>query len=171
MNFGRRRPLPSQEQQKIGLSISDAVQQLLEDRRILLEDLRKVIHHAETTGQKLIQKSTGHFKASYTPYKATFWVEYSPGENGFIVHNAYSHRMEVIGRRALMTSDYVQPEDLTWKCRQCGEYLVVGKVTLVYLGNQFTAELPRCPRCGLVMISEAVALGKMAEVEQILEDK
>ena len=86
-----------QEQQKIGLYISDEVQQVLEDRRILLEDLRKVIHHAETTGQKLIQESTGHFKASYTPYKATFWVEYSPGENGFIVHNAYSHRMEVMG--------------------------------------------------------------------------
>lgn len=70
-----------------------------------------------------------------------------------------------------MTGDYVQPEDLTWKCQTCDEYLVVGRVTLAYLGNQFTAELPRCPRCGLVLISEALALGKMAEVEQILEDK
>jgi hypothetical protein len=47
----------------------------------------------------------------------------------------------------------------------------VGKVTVAYLGNQFTAELPQCPRCGMVLISEAMALGKMAEVEQILEDK
>ena len=70
-----------------------------------------------------------------------------------------------------MTSDYLQPEDLIWKCQKCGEFLVVGKVTLAYLGNQFTAELPQCPRCGLVLISEALALGKMAEVEQILEDK
>ena len=70
-----------------------------------------------------------------------------------------------------MTNGYVQPEDLTWKCQKCGEYLVVGKVTIAYLGNQFTAELPKCPRCGMVLISEALALGKMAEVEQILEDK
>ena len=90
-----------QEQQKIGLYISDEVKQLLEDRRILLEDIQKVIYHAETTGQKLTQESTGRYKASYTPYKATFWVEYSPHKDGFIVHNAYSHRMEVMGRGPL----------------------------------------------------------------------
>ena len=70
-----------------------------------------------------------------------------------------------------MTSNYVQPEDLTWKCQNCDENLIVGKVTVAYLGNQFTAELPQCPRCGMVLISEALALGKMSEVEQILEDK
>jgi hypothetical protein len=70
-----------------------------------------------------------------------------------------------------MSTGYVHPEDLTWKCAACGEHLVVGTVTISYLGNQFTAELPRCPRCGLVLISESLALGKMAEVEQILEDK
>ncbi len=70
-----------------------------------------------------------------------------------------------------MNNGYVQAEDLTWKCAVCNEPLVVGTVTISYLGNQFTAELPRCPRCGLVLISEALALGKMAEVEQILEDK
>jgi glutamate synthase (NADPH/NADH) small chain len=83
------------DQQKIVLHISDEVQLLLEDRRILVEDLQQVIHQAETTGQKLLQESSGHYKASYTPFKATFWVEYSPHQDGFIVHNAYSHRMEV----------------------------------------------------------------------------
>jgi ribosomal protein L32 len=70
-----------------------------------------------------------------------------------------------------MNSGYVQPEDLTWKCQRCNEYLIVGTVTVTYLGNQFTTELPKCPRCGMVLISETLALGKMAEVEQILEDK
>lgn len=86
-----------EEQLKIRLFVSEEVQRVLEDRRILLEDLRKVIHHAETTGQRLIQESTGHYRASYTPYKATFWVEYSPSQDGFIVYQAYSHRMEVLG--------------------------------------------------------------------------
>ena len=27
----------------------------------------------------------------------TFWVKYSPGENGFTVHNAYCHRMKIVG--------------------------------------------------------------------------
>jgi hypothetical protein len=47
----------------------------------------------------------------------------------------------------------------------------VGSVAVEYMGNQFTTELPTCPGCGFVLISEALALGKIAEVEQILEDK
>ena len=65
----------------------------------------------------------------------------------------------------------VNPEDLEWTCHKCGEHLVGGQVTVNYLGNQFTVDLPKCPKCGLVLITEEVAMGKMAEVEQILEDK
>jgi glutamate synthase (NADPH/NADH) small chain len=82
---------------KIKLHIAPEVQNLLEERRILIEDLQKVIHHAETTGRKLIHPKTGHFKASFKPYKVTFWIEYSPSDGGYIVHNAYTHRMEVTG--------------------------------------------------------------------------
>ena len=38
-----------------------------------------------------------------------------------------------------MNSGYVQAEDLTWKCATCRESLVVGTVTVSYLGSQFTA--------------------------------
>jgi glutamate synthase (NADPH/NADH) small chain len=82
---------------KIVLHIAPEVQNLLEQRRILIEDLQKVIHHAETTGRKLVHPKTGHFKASFKPYKVTFWVEYSPSKDGYVVHNAYAHRMEVSG--------------------------------------------------------------------------
>jgi hypothetical protein len=27
----------------------------------------------------------------------TFWLEYSRSDDGYIVHNAYTHRMEVAG--------------------------------------------------------------------------
>jgi ribosomal protein S27AE len=70
-----------------------------------------------------------------------------------------------------MTDEYVTPEDLEWICGKCGGRLKVSPVNVEYMGNTFAAELPKCPRCGLVMVSETVALGKMAEVEQILEDK
>jgi hypothetical protein len=39
------------------------------------------------------------------------------------------------------------------------------------MGGTYVVELLKCPRCGLVFIPEDLALGKMAEVEQILEDK
>lgn len=70
-----------------------------------------------------------------------------------------------------MNGDYSRPEDLTWQCRKCNVNLVTGPVTLSYMGNRMTADLPRCPVCGFVLISEQLALGKMAEVEQVLEDK
>lgn len=70
-----------------------------------------------------------------------------------------------------MIGNYSRPEDLAWKCRKCNVNLVVGSVTLSYMGNQMTADLPRCPICGFVLISAELALGKMAEVEQVLEDK
>jgi hypothetical protein len=58
-----------------------------------------------------------------------------------------------------------------WQCFRCHRELVVGTVTVTYLGNRFTADLPHCLGCGMVLVSEELALGKMAEVEQILEDK
>jgi hypothetical protein len=70
-----------------------------------------------------------------------------------------------------MNGDYSRPEDLTWQCSKCKVNLVVGPVTLSYMGNRMTADLPQCPVCGFVLISEELALGKMAEVEQVLEDK
>ncbi len=70
-----------------------------------------------------------------------------------------------------MKTENVRPEDLQWQCRRCQCALVVGPVTVEYLGNRFSTDLPYCPGCGQVLVSEAVALGKMAEVEMILEDK
>ena len=71
----------------------------------------------------------------------------------------------------MKSDDNVRPEDLEWRCDKCDRDLVVGSVNVTYMGNHFTADLPHCPQCGRVLISEHVALGKMAEVEQLLEDK
>ena len=70
-----------------------------------------------------------------------------------------------------MKNDNVQPEDLKWRCERCQCGLVVGPVAVTYMNNRFTTDLPYCPTCRTVLISEGVATGKMAEVEQILEDK
>ena len=66
-------------------------------RRILEEDLQRVIQHAEACGDKLFHPPSGRYKAAYAPFKVTFWVEYAPEGNGFRVFNAYSHRMNITG--------------------------------------------------------------------------
>ena len=67
----------------------------MEDRLILVEDLQQVIDFAEKTGNKLVDGKTGHFFAHFKPTSVTYWIEYSVQENRFLVHNAYSHRMEI----------------------------------------------------------------------------
>lgn len=63
------------------------------------------------------------------------------------------------------------PEKVDWKCAECEETLTPGKVAVTYIKSRFTVELMKCPRCAMVFIPEDLALGKMAEVEKILEDK
>jgi rubredoxin len=58
-----------------------------------------------------------------------------------------------------------------WVCADCGVPLEMGKADISYLGNSFPVDLLKCPNCGLVLIPEEMALGKMAEVEKALEDK
>jgi NAD-dependent SIR2 family protein deacetylase len=70
-----------------------------------------------------------------------------------------------------MKSNNIRSEDLQWRCAKCDRELVVGPINVAYMGNRFTADLPHCPDCERVLITEHVALGKMAEVEQLLEDK
>lgn len=86
-----------EEHQKIRLIMAPEVKELLNKRRILDEDLQKVVYNAEKTGSRLFNSETGRYKASFKPYKAVFWVEYTPVDNGFEIHNAYAHRMEVVG--------------------------------------------------------------------------
>lgn len=63
------------------------------------------------------------------------------------------------------------PEDMNWSCDLCGVKLEPGMVKLQYGGAEFNVELPVCPKCSKVLIPEDLAIGKMFEVEQLLEDK
>jgi NAD-dependent SIR2 family protein deacetylase len=63
------------------------------------------------------------------------------------------------------------PEAEEWVCDHCNVPLESGKVEVSYMGSKYPVDLPRCPKCGIVFIPEALALGKMAEVEKIFEDK
>jgi hypothetical protein len=62
-----------------------------------------------------------------------------------------------------------EPKD--WICTACGCTLDIVKVGFTYMKGNFEVDLPACSSCGLVLISEELANGKMADVERILEDK
>lgn len=59
----------------------------------------------------------------------------------------------------------------SWECDRCGVPLEPASVQVDYLGKAYPVVLLRCPRCNLALVTEDLALGKMAEVEQLLEDK
>lgn len=82
-------------QADVNLIISESVRRDMEDAMILVDDVAKVVANAESTGNKLKNTETGHYLAYLQPLKVTYWVEYSPQDDGFIVHNAYSHRLEI----------------------------------------------------------------------------
>ena len=56
-------------------------------------------------------------------------------------------------------------------CAKCGVPLALKEVHFTYLDHPFHAQLPACPVCGNVMIDEELADSKIAEVEELLEDK
>lgn len=58
-----------------------------------------------------------------------------------------------------------------WICQKCKIPLEQMPVDIAYMKSNFQVELPRCPKCGFTYIPQELALGKMREVEKILEDK
>lgn len=56
-------------------------------------------------------------------------------------------------------------------CHACQKALQPRKTDFTYLGHTFYAEMLKCPECGQVFIPEALAKGRIAEVEMQMEDK
>ncbi|OPY66581.1 MAG: hypothetical protein A4E57_02743 [Syntrophorhabdaceae bacterium PtaU1.Bin034] len=70
-----------------------------------------------------------------------------------------------------MTEKQKSDRDDEWICNRCMMPLEVQTVRLQYSRTIFALHLPTCPKCGMILIDEELAVGKMAEAEQILEDK
>lgn len=82
---------------KILIEMTPEVRRRIDERRILEDDVRMVINHAEQTGRRLKNNQDGYYRACYQLENVTFWVDYTPGDNLFTVHNAYCHRMTIVG--------------------------------------------------------------------------
>lgn len=165
------------------LLMTPEVRALLEERRILAADLRQTIIEAVTAGRILRDGDADRLLASHRPRRVTFWAEFRPEGEGYRVLNAWSHRMTVPGAGGVeqaqgdqgagvnRTDQTYLPASGSWTCVSCGQELAPAPVVVSYLGSVFTISLLACKECGQTLVPEELALGRMAEVEQLLEDK
>ena len=79
----------------IKLLISDELSRAMSEALILEEEIREVIRYCESSGKKMMNRSTGHFAGHLKQGIITYWAEYAPAEEDGTYHliNAYSHRL------------------------------------------------------------------------------
>lgn len=180
------KPAPSPEAPV--LRIPEELLPLLEQRRILAADLREAVARALEQGRVLRDVESGRMLCSHRPRRVTFWAEFEPEGEGYVLLNAWSQRMVVPGAGGVergadqgqaLTGRVDQtyaPPDGDWRCACSGQKMQAAPVqaapvTVSYLGATFGISLFACPACGQTLVPEALALGRMAEVEALLEDK
>lgn len=88
-----------EDHEKIKLKLAPGMEDRLEQRRILVEDIQRVIDYGEKSGKKLFNPQTKRWLLYYKPVRVTYWVDYTPEGDEFVVHNAYCHRMEILEDR------------------------------------------------------------------------
>ena len=81
----------------IKLQISSEIEKILEERHILEDEIKQVIHHAETEGDKLYLPDTNTFLSKLRIGNATFYVKYSVEDDSYPVLSAYAHKSEILG--------------------------------------------------------------------------
>ena len=70
-----------------------------------------------------------------------------------------------------MTASEMNKNSTEWICGKCGEPLRLNMVNVSYLGSGYPVDLLTCPKCNRALVPPEMALGKMLEVERLLEDK
>ncbi len=160
----------------IRLLLAPDLSERLQRSLIHEDDIRHVIAGCEETGVKLLDNKTGAFIGHRRRGALTYWVRYRPESGAYRVEAVYTHRaaLEEEGgpkdeRTRSMTSEAANHDTVI--CLKCNKPLVKQKVRFSYLRFPFWDMLPACPGCGQVYLSEEYVSAKLAEVEQMLEDK
>ena len=79
------------------LAFTREAREMMDDRMILVEDVIAVLEDFRASGEA-IEEEDGLLVARCRVGNATFWVKFSCTEDGYLVHRAWSHRMNVIRR-------------------------------------------------------------------------
>ena len=80
------------------LRYTDEARQMMDERMILTDDVIAVIDYVRKTGE-CIQDEDGLLVARCRVGNATFWMKFSrEGDGSYLVHRAWSHRMQIVKR-------------------------------------------------------------------------
>jgi hypothetical protein len=79
------------------LNYTAEARQMMDDRMILTDDVIAVLRDFRKTGEA-IEDEDGLLVARRRVGNATFWVKFSRMDGAYLVHRAWSHRMNVVRR-------------------------------------------------------------------------
>ena len=80
------------------LRYTDEARQMMDERMILTDDVIAVIDYVRKTGE-CIEDEDGLLVARCRVGNATFWLKFSrEGDGSYLVHRAWSHRMQIVKR-------------------------------------------------------------------------
>ena len=78
------------------LDYTPEARQMMDERMILTDDVGAVLDEVRMTGEAVLDSESGLLIARRRVGNATFWVKFSrEGDGGYLVHRAWSHRMNV----------------------------------------------------------------------------
>ena len=81
------------------LQYTPEARRMMDGRMILTDDVIAVLDHFRETGEAVLDSETGLLIARKRVGNATFWVKFTENKGqGYTVHGAYSHRMNVVRR-------------------------------------------------------------------------
>ena len=155
--------------EKIRLHISHKVKELMEERRILMGDVKKVIRFCREVRGQIFQPGplAGFFQAR--PCHVLGGVQ--PRRRSIQDTQCILSPHGSGGEQEAMKKDGLTQSEGHWSCAKCGEPLKESQVQVQYVGNVFSMKMLTCPKCGVSMVTEEMATDRMAEAERVLEDK
>ena len=150
----------------IALTMTDKVADLLEQRRIMPQDVRDVVAHAEATGRRLDRRrhrpSPGPAHAPQRDLLGGVRTQRRWRRLHGPQRLVPPHERQGGGVMTDSTIKGFAEADTRWSCDACNRPLEPAPVVITYLGSEFTVELMRCPGCGMTLVPENLGPGPHA---------
>ena len=89
--------ITQENETEMKLVISPELAEKMDRLLILEEEARGAIRHCEETQMKILNPETGHYTGHLQIGIITYWVTYAVEKDAFVLHNVYSHRMNIVG--------------------------------------------------------------------------
>ena len=81
------------------LHYTEEARRMMDERMILTDDVIAVMDEVRKTGACILDEESGLYITCRRIGNATFWVKFSrEGDESYLVHRAWSHRMTVVKR-------------------------------------------------------------------------